>query len=76
MVAESTRLRSGILQEYPFGIAVPQRASACPSSQTEHTYVGWFIRGVIDRKLHRDHTVEQELNIYNELPKNGITKRQ
>ena len=74
-VAESPRLQSGISQEYPFGVAVPRRASACPSSETEQTYVGWFIRGVIRRKLHRDYTLEQELNIYNGPPINGTTQR-
>jgi hypothetical protein len=74
-VAESTRMQSGISQEHPFGVAVPRRASACPSSETEQTYVRWFIRGVIRRKLHRDPTLEQELNIYNGPPINGATQR-
>ena len=75
-VAESTRLRSGISQEYPFGVAIPRSASACPSSQTEQTYVRWFIRGVIGRKLHRDPTLEQELNIYSGPPINGTAQCQ
>ena len=50
-------------QKYDLRVAVPQRL-ACPSSETEHTYVGWFLRGVIERRLHSDYTLEQELNIY------------
>ncbi len=43
---------------------VVPRDLSCPSSETARTYVGWFLRGVIDRGLRQSHTVEQELNVF------------
>jgi hypothetical protein len=63
-VAERTRFHPRTSQKYPFSMAVP-RDLACPSSKTERTYVGWFLRGTIDRGSRPDYVIEQELNVYN-----------
>jgi hypothetical protein len=62
-VAGRARFHPRTSQGYAFGVVVPRDLS-CPSSETARTYVGWFLRGVIDRGLRQSHTVEQELNVF------------
>jgi len=62
-VAGRTRLLPRTSQGYAFGLTVP-RDTRCPSSETARTYVGWFLRGVIDRAGRPDDVVELELNVY------------
>ena len=62
-VAGRVRLSPRTSQGYPFAIVVPADLS-CPCSETARTYVGWFLRGTLDRGPRPDHTVEQELNVF------------
>lgn len=64
-VAGRTRFHPRTSQGYAFGVVVPRYLS-CPSSETVRTYVGWSLRGVIDRGPRPNHTVEQELNVFGE----------
>ena len=57
------RLHPGQAREFPFALAVPP--DACPTLDTEYTTVRWLLRGVINRRLRADHTLSQELNVYN-----------
>jgi hypothetical protein len=59
-VAGRARFHPRNSQGYAFGVVVSRNLS-CPSSETARTYVGWFLRGVIDRGPRPDHAVEQEL---------------
>jgi hypothetical protein len=62
--ADRTRFRPRTSQIFPFGMIIPGDL-ACPCSETERTYVGWFVRGTIDRGSRPDYVIEQELNVYN-----------
>lgn len=62
-VAGRVRFRPRTAQGYPLAVVVP-RNLPCPCSETAHTYVGWFLRGTLDRGPRPDHTVEQELNVF------------
>lgn len=64
-VADRVRFGPRTSQGYPFALLVPGDLS-CPCSETAHTYVGWFLRGTLDRGPRQDHTVEQELNVFGE----------
>jgi hypothetical protein len=62
-VAGRPRFHPRTSQGYAFGVVVPPDLS-CPASETARTYVGWFLRGVLDRGPRPDHVVEQELNVF------------
>lgn len=62
-VSGRARFHPRTSQGYAFDLVVPRNLS-CPSSETARTYVGWFLRGVINRGPRPDHAVEQELNVY------------
>lgn len=62
-VAGRTRFHPRTSQGYTFGLVVPQD-TRCPSSETARTYVGWYLRGAIDRGGRPEYTVELELNVY------------
>lgn len=62
-LAGRTGFRPRTSRAYAIGVTVPKDLR-CPASETAHTYVGWFLRGVIGRGQRPDHTVEQELNVF------------
>ncbi len=62
-VAGRVRFYPRTSQRFPFAVVVPGDLP-CPCSETAHTYVGWFLRGTLDRGPRQDHTVEQELNVF------------
>jgi hypothetical protein len=70
-VAGRTRFHPRTSQGYAFGLVVPED-TRCLSSETAHTYVGWFLRAEIDRGTYPAHAVELELNVYGE-PQDGLT---
>jgi hypothetical protein len=49
VVDESPQLQMGLSREYTFAMEVPEAAG--PSLKTEQTYVGWWLRAVVDRGL-------------------------
>ena len=63
VVDESPRFQMGLSREYAFAMDVP--GAAGPSLKTEQTYVGWWLRAVVDRGLAFDYELKQPLNIYN-----------
>jgi hypothetical protein len=60
---ESPQLQMGLSREYTFAMDVPEAAG--PSLKTEQTYVGWWLRAVVDRGLAFDYELKQLLNVYN-----------
>ena len=62
-VAGRVRFHPRTSQRFPFAVVVPGDLP-CLCSETAHTYVGWFLRGTLDRGPRQDHTVEQELNVF------------
>ena len=60
---ESPQFRMGVSREYAFAVDVPEAAG--PSLKTEQTYVGWWLRAVVDRGLAFDYELKQLLNVYN-----------
>lgn len=63
VVDESPRYQRGLSREYAFAMEVP--GAAGPSLKTEQTYVGWWLRAVVDRGLAFDYELKQLLNVYN-----------
>jgi hypothetical protein len=63
VVDESPQLQMGLSREYTFAMEVPEAAG--PSLKTEQTYVGWWLRAVVDRGLAFDYELKQLLNVYN-----------
>ena len=60
---ESPQFQTGLSREYAFAMEVP--GAAGPSLKTEQTYVGWWLRAVVDRGLAFDYELKQLLNVYN-----------
>jgi SpoOM protein len=63
VVDESPRFQMGLSRDYAFAMDVP--GAAGPSLKTEQTYVGWWLRAVVDRGLAFDYDLKQLLNVYN-----------
>ena len=63
VVDESPRFQTGLSREYAFAMDEP--GAAGPSLKTEQTYVGWWLRAVVDRGLAFDYELKQLLNVYN-----------
>ncbi len=62
-LSEGTRLQLGQRLMFPFNINIPSPAPATFS--TPNSSLGWFLRGVLARRLRKDTAVEQEILIYN-----------
>ncbi len=62
-VAGATELKPGSPLALPFEIAPP--ADGAPTLRAAHNKVRWHLKGVCDRKLHRDASVTAELDVYN-----------
>ena len=63
VVDESSQFQVGLSREYAFAMDLPEVAG--PSLKTEQTYVGWWLRAVVDRGLAFDYELKQLLNVYN-----------
>ncbi len=63
VVEQSPRFQTGMSREYAFAVDVPEAAG--PDLKTEQTYVGWWLRAVMDRELALDYELRQLLNVYN-----------
>ena len=48
--------------EWPFSLPVPERL--LPSLSTGSSFVGWHVRGVLDRRVRSDLTVGQPIQVY------------
>ncbi|MDQ3911123.1 MAG: zinc-ribbon domain-containing protein [Actinomycetota bacterium] len=62
-VEEGPQYRAGMMREYPFSLEIP--GASGPSLKTNQTYVGWWLRAVVDRNLAFDYELRQLLNVYN-----------
>ncbi len=60
-LGEKVRLDPGQPSRFPFSVAVPAQVPS-PSIHTPEFTVSWILRGVLDRALHQDPTVEIELH--------------
>jgi hypothetical protein len=63
VVDESARYQTGSSREYPFAMEVAEAAGPC--LETEQTYVGWWLRAIVDRGMAFDPDLRQLLNVYN-----------
>ncbi len=63
VIDESPRFQAGSSREYAFAMEVPEAAGPC--LKTEQTYVGWWLRAVVDRGMAIDYELKQLLNVYN-----------
>jgi hypothetical protein len=63
VVAESPLFQIGVSREYTFALDVPEATG--PSLKTDQTYVGWWLRAVVDRGMAFDYELKQLLNVYN-----------
>lgn len=63
VVVERPRFQTGSSREYAFAMEVPEAAGPC--LKTEQTYVGWWLRAVVDRGMAIDYELKQLLNVYN-----------
>lgn len=61
-LAGSTRFTAGRLQTMPFQIPVPP--DAAPTIVTPNGSISWRIKGILDRSLRTDTSVEQGIDIY------------
>ena len=61
-LAENTDFSANQQVILPFQVSVP--ADAAPSVETNNAHIHWLIRGVLDRRLRTDTTVEQEIVVY------------
>ncbi len=55
-------LETNSTPEWPFDLQVPQRLM--PSLSTGNSFVGWHVRGVLDRRLQSDFSVGQPIQVY------------
>lgn len=60
---KGVRFRRRAPQQFAFDLDVPEELT-CPCSETERTHVGWFVRGVVERKRRGHLVLEGELNVY------------
>lgn len=60
-LAGNTQFASGQTKTFPFEIAVPE---STPTVQTAHGTARWTIKGILARRLRKDTSVEQELEVY------------
>jgi sporulation-control protein spo0M len=63
VVDEHPMLQPGSNREYAFSLDVPEAAG--PSLKTDQTYVGWWLRAVVDLSMALDYELNQLLNVYN-----------
>lgn len=62
-LAGSTAFQPGEPLQLPFQIGVP--ANGVPSVRAKHNEVHWHLKGVCDRRLRGDYTVDAEVEVYN-----------
>lgn len=71
-IGEGAGLSTSIPREYPFELAIP--AGACPTLETEHSTLGWRLRGVVSRRLRSDYNIARPLNVYTSPEDAGSTE--
>ncbi len=49
-------------QTIPFQLPIP--LDAAPSIQTPHGSISWVLKGILDRQLRSDFTIEQHVEVY------------
>ena len=68
-VAGSTAFQPGQALRLPFQVGVPP--DGIPSLRAKHSEVHWSVKGVCDRRMRGDYTVEAEVEVYNAPPGSG-----
>lgn len=61
-LAGPTQFRAGEPQSFPFQAPLP--ADAAPSLQTAHGTLTWTMKGILNRRLRRDTSVDQVITVF------------